>query len=85
MEIPQRCAIASGLDVSEKFDLPNLIYLAYLHFNSLLPERIIVSSRWTATVLPSHSYSLAHLSVFITVPYDYTEQYASTCGWILCT
>lgn len=67
MEIPQRCDIASGLDVSGKSDLPNLIYLAYLHFNGSLPERVIVSSRWTAMVLLSRLRSSAHLSVFITV------------------
>lgn len=80
MEISQRCAVASGLDVSGKFDLPNLIYLAYLHFNGFLPERVIVSSRWTAMVLLSHSQSSAHLSVFITVQYDYTTQSATTRG-----
>lgn len=70
MEIPQRCEIASGLDVSGKFDLPNLIYLAYLHFNGFLPEKVIVSSRWTAMVLLSHLHSSAHLSVSITLQYN---------------
>lgn len=78
MEIPQRCDIASGLDVSGKSDLPNLIYLAYLHFNGSLPKRVIVSSRWTTAVLLSRSHSSAHLSVFINVQDGSTAQCAST-------